>query len=125
VDGLGAHCVLSVGLDTATPWTTAALTVGPTLSIEKSNYAVPQGIRDIDYDAERREFLVLVGRSTRGYVPFELCTWDGVAPGLNVLGVTFKPDTMKPEGVTAFLGNGPRKLLVVDDAGGFAVVNSV
>ena len=40
--------VLSVGLDTAAPWTTAALTVGPTLLIEKSDHPVAQGIRDID-----------------------------------------------------------------------------
>jgi hypothetical protein len=28
---------------------------------------------------------------------------------------------MKPEGVTAIPGHGPRKVLIVDDAGGFAV----
>jgi hypothetical protein len=124
--------VLSVGLDTAAPWSTAALTVGPTLLIEKSNSPIAQGIRDIDYDAERQEFLVIVGRSTVGLVPFELCTWDGVSPGVNVLDVRFttlnKPGVappMKPEGVTAFPGNGPRKILIVDDAGGFAVVNPV
>jgi len=119
--------VLSVGLDTAAPWTTAALTVGPTLLIEKSDHPVAQGIRDIDYDAQRQEFLVLVGRSTIGLVPFELCTWDGVSSDLNVLDVTFtilnKPGIqppMKPEGVTAIPGHGPRKVLIVDDAGGFA-----
>jgi len=123
--------VLSVGLDTAAPWSTAALTVGPTLMIDKSNFPVAQGIRDIDYDAERQEFLVVVGRSTVGLVPFELCTWDGVSSGMNVLDVSFrtlnKPGVappMKPEGVTAFPGHGPRKILIVDDAGGFAVVNS-
>jgi hypothetical protein len=122
--------VLSVGLDTAAPWTTAAVTVGPTLLIEKSNFPVAQGIRDIDYDAERQDFLVLLGRSTVGLVPFELCTWDGVSSGINVLDVTFttlkKPGVkpaMKPEGVTAFPGHGPRKILIVDDAGGFAVIN--
>jgi hypothetical protein len=115
--------VLSVGLDTAAPWTTAALTVGPTLMIEKSNHAVSQGIRDIDYDVDRQEFLVLVGRSTVGVVPFELCIWDGAAPGLNVLNATFVSASMKPEGVTAVPGPGPRKVLIVDDAGGFAVVN--
>lgn len=122
--------VLSVGLDTAAPWSTAALTVGPTLLIEKSNFPVAQAIRDIDYDAERQEFLVMVGRSTVGLVPFELCTWGGISSSVNVLDVGFttlnEPGVappMKPEGVTAFPGNGPRKILIVDDAGGFAVVN--
>ena len=120
--------VLSVGLDTAAPWTTAALTVGPTLLIEKSDHPVAQGIRDIDYDTQRQEFLVIVGRSTIGLVPFELCTWDGVSSDLNVLDVTFTTlnktgvqPPMKPEGVTAIPGHGPRKVLIVDDAGGFAV----
>jgi Protein of unknown function (DUF3616) len=45
--------VLSIGLDTAAPWSTAALTVGPTLVIEKSNVPVAQGINGIDHDAER------------------------------------------------------------------------
>jgi len=80
--------VLCVHLDTGAPWSTAALQVGPTLSIEKSDFVVPQGIRDIDYDAARQEFLVVVGRSiSGGDVPLQLCTWDGTASAVNVLDV--------------------------------------
>jgi len=62
---------------------------------------VPQDTRDIDYDAARREFLVVVGRSiSGGDVPFQLCTWDGTASAVNVLDVTFVPDSMKPDGVS-------------------------
>ena len=62
---------------------------------------MPQGIRDIGCDAARREFLVVVGRSiSGGDVPFQLCTWDGTASAVNVLDVTFVPDSMKPDGVS-------------------------
>ena len=120
--------VLCVHLDTGAPWSTAALQVGPTLLIEKSDFPVPQGIRDIDYDAARQEFLVIVGRSiSGGDVPFQLCTWDGIASAVNVsmsrLTASFFV-AMKPEGVTAFPGDGARKILIVDDAGGFAILSS-
>ena len=115
--------VLCIYLDTDAPWNTAALQIGPTLSIAKADFPDPQGIRDIDYDAVRQEFLVVVGRSiSGGNAPFQLCTWDGIASTVNVLDYTFAA-TMKPEGVTAFPGNGPRKLLIVDDASGFAVLS--
>jgi hypothetical protein len=116
--------VLCIYLDTGAPWNTAALRVGPTLSINKSDFPEPQGIRDIDYDTVRQEFLVVVGRSIGGTnVPFELCTWDGTSSALDVLDVTFEPTTMKPEGVTTFPGNGSRKILIVDDASGFAILS--
>ncbi len=117
--------LLCVHVDTDGPWSTAALQVGAGLSIEKSDFAAPQGIRDIDYDAARQEFLVLLGRSVSlGAAPFQLCTWDGTASTVTVLDVKFD-SMMKPEGVTAFPGDGPRKILFVDDAGGFAVVNAL
>jgi hypothetical protein len=99
------------------------------LFIEKSDFVEPQGIHDIEYDAARQEFLV--GRSIGGQnVPFELCTWNGTACAVNVLDVTFEPPVsstspMKPEGVPAFPGDGPRKILIVDDAGGFAILSTV
>ena len=67
-----------------------------------------------------------MGRSiSGGDVPFQLCTWDGIAAAANVLDVTFEPaSSMKPEGVTAFPGDGARKILIVDDAGGFAILSS-
>jgi hypothetical protein len=122
--------VLRVHLDVDAPWTTAALDAGPVLSIRKPDFVEPQGIRDIDYDHARREFLVVVGRSiSGGNAPFQLCTWDGSASAVDVLDVTFRresttrPET-KPEGVTAFRGPGARRLLIVDDNGGFAVLHS-
>ena len=119
----GQILVLCIHLDTDAPWNTAALQVGPTLTIAKADFPDPQGIRDIDYDAVRQGFLVVVGRSiSGGNAPFELCAWDGTASTMNILGYTFAP-TVKPEGVTAFPGNGPRKLLIVDDASGFAVLS--
>jgi hypothetical protein len=123
--------VLCVHLDTAAPWRTAALQAGPVLSIEKSDFAVPQGIRDIDYDSDRQEFLVVIGRSiSGGKVPFQLCTWDGNASTVNVLDVTFQPESptkpeTKPEGITAFPRTGARRILIVDDSGGFAVLPSL
>jgi hypothetical protein len=123
--------VLCVHLDIDAPWSTAALQVGPSLWIEKSDFVAPQGIRDIDYDAARKEFLVIVGRSiSGGDAPFQLCTWDGTASVVNVLDVTFEPpassiSAMKPEGVTAFSGDSARKILIVDDAGGFATLNTI
>jgi hypothetical protein len=92
---------------------------------------VRQGIRDIDYDAARHEFLVIVGRSISvDDARFQLCTWDGTASAVNVLDVTFEPpassiSAMKPEGVTAVPGDGARKILIVDDAGGFAILSTV
>lgn len=116
--------VLCIPLDLDAPWDTAALQAGPVLVIDKPDFAVPQGIRDIDYDAERQEFLVVVGRSrSGGAVPFQLCTWDGASSAVDILDVTFEPHVMKPEGVTAFPGGGARKILIVDDAGGFATVS--
>jgi uncharacterized protein DUF3616 len=123
--------VLCVRLDTDAPWTTAALQMGPRLSIRKSDFELPQGIRDIDYDAARQEFLVVVGRSISGDdVPFQLCTWDGNATAANVLDVTFEPASpahpeMKPEGVTTFPRHGARRILIVDDSGGYAVLDSI
>jgi hypothetical protein len=114
--------VLCVHLDTGAPWSTAALHGGPQLSIEKSDFAEPQGVRDIGYDPARREFLVVVGPATSfGDVPFELCTWDGTSSAVNILDVTFDSTSMKPEGVTAVPGD-DRKILIVDDASGFAVL---
>lgn len=127
----GRISVLCAYLDTDAPWSTAALRVGPTLSIDKSDFDEPQGIRDIDYDPVRQEYLVVVGRSISGRnVPFELCTWDGTGSTVHVVDAKFKPGTskrspMKPEGVTAFPGGGVRQVLIVDDAGGFAVLRSV
>ena len=116
--------MLCVYVDTDAPWSTAALQAGPELWIEASDFPAPQGVRDIDYDAARQEFLVVLGRSVSlGAAPFQLCTWDGAASTVTVLKVEFDK-AMKPEGVTAIPGDGARTILVVDDAGGFAVIDA-
>jgi hypothetical protein len=117
----GKISVLSVQVDVDGPWGLQSLRAGPTLTIEKSDFPAPQGIRDLDYDASRQEFLVLLGRSVSlGAAPFQLCSWDGSATTVDVLDATFVPP-MKPEGVTAIPGADPRTLLIVDDASGFAL----
>jgi hypothetical protein len=112
--------LLRVHLDTHAPWTVAALDAGPAAHVHSATLPT-QGIRDITYDSDRNEFLILLGRSlgTDLGVPFQLCVWDGTSTAIDVLHVEFEP-TMKPEGVTVFDVAGTRHVLIVDDAGGFA-----
>ncbi len=50
--------------------------VRPVLRIPQST--VRQGIRDISYDEEAGNFLILLGRSlSQGDEPFQLCAWNG------------------------------------------------
>lgn len=115
----GRVSVLRVHLDVEAPWTVAALEAGPVSVIQRVSVP-PQGVRDISYDVERNEFLVVLGRSiTGGAVPFRLCTWDGVGTAADELNVDFA-SSMKPEGVTVFTVDGVRRVLIADDAGGFA-----
>ena len=66
-------------------------------------------------------FLILLGRSTStGNEPFQLGTWNGSRDNVQLLDVTFHR-SMKPEGVVAFSSGDERKLLGVDDLGGYAV----
>ncbi len=114
--------VLCVPLDTTAPRTTDALESRPSVFITGPNSAAAQGIRDIAYDADVSGFLVLLGRSISGReVPFELCTWDGTGPSVQVLEFGF-PKSMKPEGVTGFRSGGARRILVVGDSGSFATL---
>jgi hypothetical protein len=80
-----------------------------------------QGIRDISYDEQTGDFLILLGRSTSsGDEPFQLGAWNGGGDNVQLLDVTFHR-SMKPEGVVAFSSGAERKLLIVDDRGGYAV----
>lgn len=117
--------VLGVGLDPAAPWTTHAFGTTGSMTIEKSDFAVPQGIRDLSYDDHAERFIVVVGRSVSGgKVPFELCRWDGASATAEILDVTFTSTSAKPEGVTAFWDDADRRMLIVDDSGGFAMFAS-
>ena len=78
------------------------------------------GIRDISYDEQTGDFLILLGRSaSTGDEPFQLCAWNG-SDKVQLLDVTFHR-SMKPERVVAFSTGDGRRLLIVDDRGGYAV----
>src|SRR6202012_120856 len=80
-----------------------------------------QGIRDISYDEQTGDYLILLGRSTSsGDEPFQLGTWSGGDDDVELLDVTFHR-SMKPEGVVAFSSSDERRPLIVDDRGGYAV----
>ena len=86
-----------------------------------SRSTAKQGIRDISYDQQTGDFLILLGRSmSSGDEPFQLCAWNGSSDDVQLFDVTFHR-SMKPEGVVAFSSGDERKLLIVDDCGGYAV----
>ncbi|WP_239155178.1 hypothetical protein [Amycolatopsis sp. FDAARGOS 1241] len=65
---------------------------------------------------------MLLGRSaSRGDEPFQLCRWRRGDDTTRLLGVTFHRSA-KPEGATAFSIGTKRKIFVVDDTGGYAVL---
>jgi hypothetical protein len=118
----GAIAVVRVPVDAGSAgWTTASLGE-PSIArarIPKSTAA--QGIRDISYDEQTGDFLILLGRSTSTCdAPFQLCTWNGRSDKVGLLDVAFHR-SMKPEGVTAFRSGDEKRILIVDDGGGYAV----
>ncbi|MFV8162753.1 hypothetical protein ACNQVK_11745 [Mycobacterium sp. 134] len=105
----------------AAAWTTAALGAPVTRTLRVAHSAALQGIRDISYDERSGQFLILLGKSlSRKAEPFALCTWTRGAEALRVTGARFG-ESMKPEGCTAFYRDGKRRILIVDDRGGYAV----
>jgi hypothetical protein len=118
----GAVRVIHVPVDAgAAPWTVASLGAPSIVRARLPKSTGNQGIRDISYNDQAAEFLVIVGRSTSaGDEPFRLCTWDGESHDVALLDVKFAR-SMKPEGVVAFSSDGGSRLLVVDDRGGYAV----
>lgn len=119
----GTVSVMRVPVDAGVAvWTTDALEAPSILRVRLPRTKARQGIRDISYDEQTGSLLILVGRSTSATdEPFQLCSWNGVSDGVQLLDVTFRK-SMKPEGVVAFAGGDERKLLIVDDRGGYAVV---
>ena len=106
------------------PWTTAALNAPFVLRPHVPQSTATQGIRDISYDEETGDFLILLGRSlSRDNEPFQLCAWNGSSDEVRPIDVKFHR-SMKPEGITTFSSGGKRKILVVDDRGGYAVVKA-
>jgi len=120
----GRITVIRVPVDAGTAaWTTASLGPPSIVAVGVPQSAGTQGIRDITFDEQIGDFLILIGRSaSRGDEPFRLCSWNGDGAEVTLLDVRFHR-SMKPEGITAFSSGDRRKLLVVDDNGGYAVLD--
>jgi hypothetical protein len=103
-------------------WTVEALGAPSILRVHLKRAKAMQGIRDLSYDEVTGDFLILIGRSTStADEPFQLCVWNGDSDSVHMLDVKFRR-SMKPEGVVAFSSGDERRLLIVDDRGGYAVV---
>jgi hypothetical protein len=121
----GRVTVIKVPLDAGrAPWTTSALSAPSVLVVGIPQSTARQGIRDISYDEQTGNFLILLGRSlSQGDEPFQLCAWDGSSDKVTLSDLTFHR-SMKPEGITTFRSGGKKQLLVVDDRGGYAVFDA-
>ena len=121
----GRLAIIRIPVDAgADRWTTSSLETPSILRARIPRSAALHGIRDISYDEQTGAFLILLGRSlSRGKAPFQLCTWNGSSDDVTLIDVTFHR-SMKPEGITTFSRGGKKQILIVDDAGGFAVLES-
>ena len=120
----GSITMIRVPIDAdVAPWTIGALAAPSIVRVQLPKSSAKQGIRDISYDQHTGDFLILIGRSTStGDEPFQLCAWDGSSDELQLFDVSFHR-SMKPEGVVAFSSGDEAKVLIVDDRGGYAVVD--
>ncbi|HEY5855875.1 MAG TPA: DUF3616 domain-containing protein [Aldersonia sp.] len=113
----GSVTVIRIAVD-GDDWTTASLQAPTIVRIRVPGNPGTPGVRDLCH-TERDGFLILLGRSiSGGDEPFSLCTWDGEADEVEPMDVVFHKGA-KPEGVTTF----DEKILLVDDGGGFAVLD--
>ncbi|MCW2512727.1 MAG: hypothetical protein JWR11_1769 [Mycobacterium sp.] len=104
------------------PWATSSLGDPTAARVSVPNSTARQGVRDMSFDERTGGFLILLGRSSsRGDEPFQLCTWDGDGDSVELLDVRFHR-SMKPEGIEPFSDGDKRKVIIVDDDGGYAVV---
>jgi hypothetical protein len=120
----GEITFIRVPIDVAAPsWTTSTLGPSSSVRIRVPKSTALQGVRDVCYDEETGEYLILLGRSTsRSDAPFQLCTWNGSSDKVRLLDIAFHR-SMKPEGVTTFRSGDEKKILVIDDGGGYAVAD--
>ena len=82
-----------------------------------------QRIRDISYDEQTGDFLILLGRpASRGNEPVSALQLERRHDDVRLLDVRFHR-SMKPEGMTTFSTDDERKILIVDDNGGYAVLD--
>ncbi|MFJ9779612.1 DUF3616 domain-containing protein [Amycolatopsis sp. NPDC101161] len=115
----GHVTLVHVPVDLGGKWTTESLGEPAVRSARLPHSTASQGIRDLCCDGD---LLVLLGRSaSHDDAPFRLGTWPRGGDTVELLDVTFHR-TAKPEGVTTFPSGGERKILVVDDNGGYAVL---
>jgi hypothetical protein len=121
----GRVTVIKVPVDAGrAPWKTTALRAPSVLVVRIPESTVKQGIRDISYDEPTGNFLILLGRSlSQGDEPFQLCAWNGNSDSVTLSDLTFHR-SMKPEGITTFWSGGEKKILLVDDSGGYAVFDA-
>ncbi|RSM48754.1 DUF3616 domain-containing protein [Amycolatopsis balhimycina DSM 5908] len=119
----GGVTLVEIPVDAAgARWTTESLGRPTVVHARLPHPAVVQGVRDLSADARTGGFLLLLGRSTSdGDAPFRLGTWTRGDDRVELLDITFHR-TAKPEGVTPFSAGGEQRILVVDDAGGYAVL---
>ena len=90
-------------------WTTEALGPPSIVRVRLPRSKAKQGIRDISYDEQTGDVLMLVGRSTStADEPFQLCAWDGSSDTVDLLDVNFRR-SMKPEGVVAYSSGDERQ----------------
>ena len=120
----GSITVIRIPIDAGVaPWNTGSFETPSIVHVRISGSTGKQGVRDISYDEQTGDFLIMLGRSTsNGNEPFQLGTWKGGDDDIELLDVDFHR-SMKPEGVFAFSSGDERKLLIVDDGGGYAMVD--
>ena len=119
----GTLTVIRVPIDAGgARWTIESLGAPSILRVGLPRPKAKQGIRDLSYDEKTGGLLILVGRSTStADEPFQLCSWNGAGDTVQLFDIKFQR-SMKPEGVVAFTSGDERRLLIVDDGGGYAVV---
>ncbi len=118
----GSITVIRVPVDpTGARWSTEVLGAPAIVRARTPRPNAKQGVRDISYDEQNGDFVVLLGRSrSTGDEPFQLCTWSGSGDSLELLDIRFHR-AMKPEGVVTFTSGDEKRLLIVDDRGGYAL----
>lgn len=121
----GRISVVKIPIDAGVaPWTTSSLGPPSIVQAKVPQSTVTQGIRDMCYDDRNGVFLIVIGRSSsRGDEPFQLCTWDGESDDVRLLDVRFHR-SMKPEGIGTFSTGDRKKVIIVDDGGGYAILNA-
>jgi hypothetical protein len=104
------------------PWELSNFEMLPETVLAIGHAEGEQGIRALEYDRERRAWLVVVGNSTSASkAPFSLYSWDGNAEGVVRMFANLRfHKRMKVEGVAHGTIGGRDAIVFVDDAGGYA-----